>query len=236
MPGNQAQLSAQALKIMARSGIRKAKSARQLALDAYKLAKKNQRNITSERGYLDGGNTETIGYDTPMIVPLTEIIPASGSVSDPGERIGDTVKLQSVYINGVLQSADVDNPYFARVMVVQSISGTALSTVSTLINPSVSNQYDIAFRDLNNTQNFRVLYDKIYKVSDRNGGNPMDASYVKVRLSMAKKKNRMVKWTDGDTDGTSYVKNQLYLLVITNQTDAAGAPTFRYQFRTKWIE
>lgn len=169
------------------------------------------------------------GYDTPFISNMSTIAQGDG----PNDRDGNSVKLQSLDIRGWLTYYGGQSP--CRIMVVQSTDGTNLSDITTLLDADLSNVYSLAFRDLNNTQNFKVLYDRVF---DMDNIQMFDKSF-NIHIDFKKTRpgvKKHITWTQADTAGTSFTGGQLYIVAISNITDAANACGFSYQSRIRYTD
>lgn len=200
---------------------------------ALKLVKKISVELKPEVKYFETSDSAQCGYDSPQINLISQIVRGD----DYDDRTGIVVRPQKLNVRYIISSQDGSNSYAVRVMVVQSLAGANLTAMNTLLDPILSNRWDLAFRDKNNTDQFRMLYDKVF-VSGVN--NSLDNEYIfrTINLDFSKLRGakKTIKWQEGDTTGGSFVHGQLYLVFITNQTDAAGAPVCSYQTRLTYTD
>lgn len=175
--------------------------------------------INSEKKYHDRELSLNI-TTTPNIVGCTEI--AEGT--DNNERVGRVVKLKSVHLKGFVRfTDDTLAQQIVRIAVVADTenNGSAPSQSDIFENTGV-----MSFRNMQNSNRFRFLYDKMFYFTKNDGLGDLH------HLHMNLKKDMHINWSG--SLGTNYDKNNIFLIAwasadtTTNVTDIQAYLRVRY--------
>lgn len=180
-------------------------------MSALALAKRNARILSERRPevkYHDVTSTSVVAASGSSTVIATCTIPQG---DDANERIGSDVTLKSMNLRGYFQKGSgASGATFVRMMVIQTMN----ETVPTSANMFAGTPYPTSFRNMDHTTDLRVLYDRVYKLTqDSNVGQYF-------RINIGKFRARRLQYDEADFAGTGAKKGKLYILFTCEE------PTF----------
>lgn len=192
------------------------------AMKALRIAKYVKSIVNVERKYIDFGLNFAPG-STPIIGDFSTI----GTGTDYNERIGNSIKLKSFYLRGVLTggSGTTTYDYFRFMILIDKEANGSLPAALDILEYS-----DFIWSPLNhvNGTRFKVLMDKVIPI-----GLPNAANYVH-HLKRFINLNHHMKYLDaGATTASVKEGNLIYLMVGTNNTQKA---TFEGASRIRFID
>jgi len=133
------------------------------------------------------------------------------------QRIGDTIMVKSIYID--YSFIYQDNTNLARFIVFQWFQDSSLNPpVAASILEAASTKPVQAPYSMNNSQNYRILYDKTHALAE-SGGNAV----VLRKHYITKIPCRKLVFTNSNADAENIKKGQIYCLEVTDS--AVSGPT-----------
>lgn len=156
--------------------------------------------------------------DTYSSLALTN--PAQGDTTQT--RDGNSIKLTSLYITGDIELQTTYTPRDrVRCVLVHSLHGNSPSWTSVFLDDDVN-----SMRNLNNTHDFKVLWDRTYNLSTYGGDD------VKTLKCFKKFNNHHVKWDAGTVNARN---GHLYFLYLGGHTGSA-ATHVDFKARARFID
>lgn len=177
-----------------------------------------------------------------FVIPTSLTDPAVGSLSaisqGDGEsnRDGRKVTLKSIHINGNVTRTSGTNSSRVRLLLVHDsqTNGSALSPEDVLLIPtSATALATYAFRNLQHTSRFKVLYDKTFTLTPSLGFDGVSAvsNTPEVNFKINKKLNMPVTYKDTSADVANITDNSLHLMCVTDSTGVV----LQYNVRTRFV-
>lgn len=201
---------------------RKKYSVMDLAGKAWQGVKYLKGIINSEKNLYDKNNTGTFDYNG-TVIPLTDIPQGDGI----GSRSGNSILAKSLHLRLQMIGSSLVSSTVVRVMVVMDTMnlGSVPNVSDILMNSGSSQVTNANLTVVTSYQTrFRILVDRITYLSNA-GQNVKNANIFK-RL------NTHIKYT-GAT-GTDEGRNQLYLLICSNQN--VNNPIVDYNSRFQYYD
>lgn len=176
--------------------------------------------------YDDLGNASTTATSYSTGLEQALIVPPLG-IGSYGERVGEQLRAKSIHIRGSITpgtSASFD--VFARVMLIKcpqrftpdiNAAGSSDQAVLESGNASTCVYSPVAF---DNREHFKVLYDKVFKVS------PTQLSGGTKFFKINKRLGHNVRFEEGDT--TTPESGQVYLCVTSDVPTGNEVPTITW--------
>lgn len=191
-------------------------------ISAMALAKRNARLLSQRKPevkFHDQTSTSTVSIAGGSTVIATCSIPQGTSGQ---ERIGSDVTIKSMNIRGYFQKGSAaTGATFVRMMVIQAMTDD--SPTSATIFDAVP--YTTSFRNMDHTTDFRVVYDRVYKLTqDSNVGQYF-------RLNFNKFPARRVQWDETDTTGANAQKGKIYVLFTSEEPTNPASYTITTRLR-----
>jgi hypothetical protein len=183
----------------------------------------------------DGNVNQQIGTTSGEAVSVISGI-AEGTGHD--ERVGTRAFVSSIDVKLWLTS-DTSTPDdhcdFARVMLVQDkqANGATSLTIGDLLDTASAYDKTTAFRNLENTQRFKVLYDKRFKLSSYTTAGPNCQS---VNIHKKFPGGLRVTYDTSDTAGTSIKSNDVWLVFVANHATEANNPYVAGTYRVRYTD
>lgn len=193
------------------------KKSNKLATKAYV---KREIHKDDETKYLE---TATTGLAVDWNGTVTDLSVIAQGTTD-GQRIGDKVRIRGLRLHMIMNIAD--NTQNVRVMIVQFRGNTQIAgapTVAQVLVPTTLGTINapIANRVWDLTQQFNVLYDKLYTYES------VSKPVLHVRRTISiKYAKRLMSFYQAGTTGA----NKLYLMLISD-SGAAPHPSIQFQIR-----
>lgn len=188
---------------------------------------KNYLNV--ERKLSEDSNTAlNVAYDNIQRLDLTPIL-LQGDTA--GSRSGRSVKWVTIQHNANIIKQDSTNQNTVRVMVVwvKSVGGQATSTAEILDGQAGAANYITAFRELDNASNYRVMFDKVYTLTD-------DKPTLNFRF-FRKVALRTKYALSTSVDSISSVEHgHLYAFYLSDIANASTPPVLDYQTRSRFVD
>lgn len=166
---------------------------------------------------------------TPTFVALSNVIQATTQASDE-LRTGDEITPVKLRLRMQLSANSTATNTVARVMVVLAKSeftpgSTAPDADDLLYDVSSGPKAVISAWDGDASQNFKVLYDKAFKLDyQQNTHNHL------INLSISKKNLKKLQFNAG----TAEARYHLYLMYVSNQ--AVNTPSLNYQAYLRFLD
>ena len=173
-----------------------------------------------ETKYLETAST---GLSIDYNGTVTDLSVIAQGTTD-GQRIGDKVKLRGIRLQMILNIGDVTQ--HIRIMIVQFRGNTQTAgapTIGQVLVPTTLGTINapIANRVWDLTQQFNVLYDKIYTLE----GVSKPVVHIRRTISI-KYAKRLISYYQALTTGA----NKIYLMMVSD-SGAATHPTAQFQIR-----
>lgn len=194
-----------------------------LAQKVYALAK-TVKKTRPELKWAEATATQaTFNYAGSISQPLTTI---SQGTADFGNRVGDTISLQSIRLDFIFQHQSTAFGQVNRIIVFQYKSNPdgaigVASYINLLLHSAdlSTARAPLAPYDHDNRSDFRVLYDKVMAINyssspgtSASNNTQMTHKRIHIKLPMAARK---VQYFNA---GTSLTKNELCILVLSDQS------------------
>lgn len=161
--------------------------------------------------------------DAQHFVNLNTITAGTGS----NQRIGRQVKIDSIYIKGILKGQNNANSR-VRVMLLldKHCQGSSYPTTAGLLDTGATSTAVNSHRTVGYGQRFFIMYDKTFDLID---GDSKESRMINIYKNV----NKIIKWDDDN-----YINgNNYYLYIISDQTTASGnSADFRGKIRVKFID
>lgn len=165
-----------------------------------------------------GAITDTVNFNR---------IATPGIGTGDDERIGDTITVKSIYINYSFIVQDSTN--LARFIVFQWMNDSSINPpVAASILEGSSTRPVQAPYSMNNSQNYRILYDRTHCVSDNGNAVMLRKQYI------TKIPCRKMVFTNDNANAANVKKGQLYLLEVTDS--AASGPTLNCVIKLNYTD
>lgn len=134
--------------------------------------------------------------------------PGNGTADN--ERVGDTIYLKSIYYNYSFIVDDGTN--LVRFMIIQWLNDSSHNPPvgSSILEGSSTIPVQAPY-SMNNSQNYRILYDKTHTLSDT-GANRV----IQRRGYITKIPCRKVVFTNNDANAANVKKGQIYLVQVSD--------------------
>lgn len=190
--------------------------------NAMALAKRNARILAQQKPevkFHDSTSTSTVSIAGGSTIIATSSIP-QGTTGQ--ERVGSDVTLKSLNIRGYFQKGSAaTGATFVRMMVIQAMTDDS-PTSATIFDAT---PYTTSFRNMDHTTDFRVMYDKIFKLTqDSNVGQYF-------RLNFNKFIAKRIQWDETDTTGANAQKGKLYVLFTSEEPTNPASYTITTRIR-----
>lgn len=188
---------------------------------ALRLARYAVRNLNVEYKFFDTGSTSALSSTAATILNLAPI-PRGDSSSD---RDGRSIKLKSLFVKGSLQLNASATTSRVRILIVLKINNnllapTALDVLDTLQMNSL--------RNLNNTDNIKVMYDKRF-VIDVNRQS-------EIFFQFYKKLSHRQQYEINSTAGVATVLERMGFYIIAFSDEPTNTPNMLYTSRVRFID
>ncbi len=144
------------------------------------------------------------------------------------QRDGTRIVLRSVYIRGSLSDND---PRLVRLMIVHwPQSNNQALTLTDLFAQTAAGRMFYSPVDQDSTKKFRILMDKVVKVTPKADGDTEDQPFKIYK----KFKHHVVQYSLPTANETSITQGSLNFVVIPN--GAIAAPTLKFFMRVRYTE
>lgn len=187
---------------------------------ALRLARYAVSNLNVEYKFYDTDDSVSLGT-SGTIYNLAPIPQGDGSSS----RDGRSIKLKSLFIKGSLQLNPSATTSRVRIMVVMKINNGLSAPVATDVLDTVLMN---SLRNLDNTDNIKVLYDKRF-IIDSNRQSELYWQFYK-------KLNHRQQYQIGATAGVATVLERFGFYLIAFSDEATNTPTMLYTSRVRFID
>lgn len=218
-------------------------------------ARRRRRNIRTG-GFLGIENkfADSEATATNLTTTIARVDPTSGSTQcltavaqgdGESQRDGRRYKMNSLHVRGMISMSAVTGgtpqvPVIIRVAIVLDTqsNGAALTATDVFKTATTAAQNVHAFRNLQYSQRFRVLYDKSYTMNAEAGAyDGINADWPSTKKQFKININIPETWAIVDTSATtanitSVTDNSIHLLAWADGTNLA---TIRYESRLRFV-
>lgn len=188
---------------------------------ALSLAKYAVRSLNVEvKSVTKSVTAQSVGT-TGVIFNLAEIPQGDGF----NNRDGRSVKIQQLNMKGTMTIDPTVQQTRMRILIVKKIDNNlTLPTIGEVLDSSIIN----SLRNLNNTDNLKVLSDKRYAIDQSTNSNILWS----INKQMSMRQQYQIGATGGV--GTNLERNGLYLIALSDQT--ITVPNLTFQSRVRFVD
>lgn len=204
--------------------VKKGYSVAKTAVAAYNMATELAALINVEKKYRDYSQiSAAINWSGSTFSSFC--LPAQGD--GVSERVGDSIKVTSCKIRCRLVGSGSGTGNLVRFIVFWDKEGTVGGPSDVLdTTGSVSTPLEYYIKD--RMHEFQVLADRVYTI------NSDQSAYRYITFNFYKKNiNKHIKFTEG---ATTVEKNQLKMIVVSDEDPAGAPPRLWFQARTHYID
>lgn len=191
---------------------------------ALRIARQIQRSLNTEKKWVDRFNTAATASSVAQIISLCDL--QQGTTAE--SRIGENIKLVSLYLKMWLSISNAATNTAIRVMIVEDkqCNGTTFILSDLLEHVGSPTQQVVSPLNLNNKYRFKIHFDKVYILSI-NGNRGLFIDYFKSL-------EEMIRYKSNNGDVTDLASKNFYLVYMSNEAvNVAGVP---YQFRFRFVD
>lgn len=194
------------------------------AVAAYNLATELATLINVEKKYRDYSQGST-AIDWNGSTFSSFCLPAQGDSAN--ERVGDSIKVTSSKIRIKLVGAGTGTGNLVRFIVFWDKEGT-ITGPSDVLNNIGGGETPLEFYLKNRMHEYQVLADRVYTInSDVSAFRYITYNFYKRNI------NKHIKFTEGLT---TVEKNQLKMIVISDEDPTGSPPRIWFEARTHYID
>lgn len=187
------------------------------AAKALSVAYSVKKLLNVEHKYNDVTLNNTVGYDAPIYTLLNGVAQGDGATT----RDGNSLKMEYVDINLILKNANAADRT-VRIMLVEQKDVNGLAPViSEILDDSATQYAPLSHFNRDQINNFRVLYDKRYSMTDSTSDNAL--RQININHQFRSDATAKVRYDGVLGTVANMSKNSLYL-VITADNTAASSP------------
>lgn len=196
------------------------------------------RKITTELKFIDISASVPVqaDYNGVLYQNIAGIVQGTSDVA----RIGDRIFMKSIEVRCNYTNNSVFGYIVRTLIVLDTESHGTLATVGGILGAIGSRLSTMSFPDRNTRYRFRILADHTTVMNPSiayNSGTPeLVGNFTTAHWHKFLKLNRSCEFIANNGDYTDIGKNNIYLVFISNTTNALGAPYVDFESRIRFTD